>query len=218
VADASVRRFYDHEYHFESDAQRPHPSRLWRALRELEPLEGTDFLDLGGGVGWAAHEAETRGDVRHAVSLDFSETAIELGRAGADDVSWVQGDGTALPFADQTFDRALSFGSLKHFPDVPGALRELRRVLRPAARAALVVPNFYVRTEQPRERTEHRGGWRRLMVEAGLVVERIGADFGPPVLSAASWRQRTRRLGGRVASLVPGLQYQFIFVVRRPDG
>jgi SAM-dependent methyltransferase len=214
VADATLRRFYDHDYHFESDSQRPDPRRLWRALRELGPLEGTNFLDLGGGVGWGAHEACTRGGVRRAVSLDFSMRAIELGRASTGGVEWVQGDGTALPFADGTFDRALSFGSLEHFPDVPGALGELRRVLRPDAKAALVVPNFYVSTEQPQERTERRGRWRRLMEVAGLTVERIGADLGPPVLAAPSWRGRTRRLGGRLAGLVPGLQYQFIFVVR----
>jgi SAM-dependent methyltransferase len=215
VGDAAIRRFYDHDYHFESDAQRPDPHRLWRALRALAPLDGTDFLDLGGGVGWGAHEARTRGGVRHAVSLDFSMTAIELGRAGIPGVSWVQGDGTALPFPDRSFDRAFSFGSLEHFPDVPGALGELRRVLRPDGRAALVVPNFYVRTEQPQERTERRGRWRRLMESAGLVVEGVGADPGPPVFGTPSWRGRTRRLGGRLAGLIPGLQYQFIFVVRR---
>jgi SAM-dependent methyltransferase len=216
VAEASLRRFYDHEYHFESDVDRPHPNRLWRALRELEPLEGTDFLDLGGGVGWGAHLAHSRGRVRRAVSLDFSRTAIELGRRSTEGVRWVHGDGTVLPFPTGAFDRALSFGSLEHFPDVPAALRELHRVLVPGGRAALVVPNFYVRTEQPQERTERRAGWRRLIERAGLVVDTVGADLGPPVLGTSSLVRRTLRLGGKLASLVPGLQYQFIFVVHAP--
>ena len=32
-------------------------ARLWEAMRLLEPLAGTTFLDLGSGVGWAAHLA-----------------------------------------------------------------------------------------------------------------------------------------------------------------
>ena len=40
-------------------------------------------------------------------------------------------DGQSLPFADNSFDAALSTWSLCTIPDVAGALRELRRVLRP---------------------------------------------------------------------------------------
>ncbi len=40
-------------------------------------------------------------------------------------------DGQSLPFADDSFDAALSCWTLCTIPDVAGALRELRRVLRP---------------------------------------------------------------------------------------
>jgi hypothetical protein len=79
----------------------------------------------------------------------------------------------------------------------------------------IVVPNFYVRTEQPEERTERQSGWRRLFENAHFTVERVGADFGPPILGTTSVVRRTRRLAGRMLSIIPGLQYQFVFVLSR---
>ena len=99
-----------------------------------------DLLDLGCGVGWAAHLATERG--ANVVGLDLSSRGLSL--AASVDVRplWVQGDGGRQPFADASFDRALSFGSLEHLPDVPAGLLELRRVLRAGGRAAVVVPNL----------------------------------------------------------------------------
>ena len=42
-------------------------------------------------------------------------------------------DGQSLPFADNSFDSALSTWTLCTIPDVAGALREVRRVLKPGA-------------------------------------------------------------------------------------
>jgi SAM-dependent methyltransferase len=57
---------------------------------------------------------------------------VELGRSGqqtalASGVS----DGLRLPFADHSVDKVLAVNSLHFWPDLPAALRELRRVLRP---------------------------------------------------------------------------------------
>jgi SAM-dependent methyltransferase len=207
------RRFYDTAYHFDDDVEVPGLERLWHAVRHLEPLAGTRVLDLGCGVGWAAHLAVERG--ADVVGLDFSARALTLAAAIDTRPHWLQGDGGQLPFADGSFDRVLSFGSLEHFPDVPAALGELHRVVRPGGRAVLVVPNFYVRTEQPQELRLSRTGWTERFSAAGLRVTKVGADRGP---SLRIWRQPTRlakRLAGKAASIVPGLQYQFVFVVER---
>ena len=42
-----------------------------------------------------------------------------------------------LPFADMTFDAAMSINSLQVWPDPHAGLREIRRVLRPGGRIAL---------------------------------------------------------------------------------
>jgi len=224
MRESAPREFYDREYHFTEDIDRPNPDRLWRALRELEPLENLQLLDLGCGVGWAMAVATERGRVGRAVGLDFSQRALDLGmRRAAQEwpaaarlrVSWVCGDGIRLPFADASFDRAFSFGSMEHFPDVRAGFGELARVLRPGGLAVTVVPNFYVRTAQPVEHRDTESGWRRIIDASGLEVLRVGADRGPAILKNPRPHRIALRLGLRLLGTVPALRYQFIFVLRK---
>jgi SAM-dependent methyltransferase len=210
------REYYEAGYHFTEDVERPNWRRLWRALRRLEPLEGTTFLDLGSGVGWAARLAQVRGGVRLAVGLDFAQRPLALAQGATPTARWVRGDGTALPFAAAVFDRVLAFGSLEHFPDLSRGLAELFRVLRPGGRAVVVVPNFYVRTEQPLEVRATRRGWERRMRAAGFVVDAVGTDSGPAILKNRRPVRILLRVTLRILSLIPPLRYQFVFVLRRP--
>ncbi len=233
MRDAGLREFYDRTYHFGEDADRPNPDRLWRALRELGPLEGTRFLDLGCGVGWATRLAAERGQVAQAVGLDFSRTALALaarapraaptadGRAGRTGpasvpIAWVCGDGLALPFPDDSFDRVFSFGSMEHFPDVAAGFGELARVLRRGGCAVTVVPNFYVRTAQPVEHRATARGWRTLIERAGLQVTRMTGDPGPAIFKNRRPGRIALRLGLRLVGSLPPLRYQFIVALRKP--
>ena len=56
----------------------------------------------------------------------------------ADSVTLIRGDATALPFADASFDAACCFAALHLFADPFAALDEMRRVLRPGGRIALM--------------------------------------------------------------------------------
>jgi ubiquinone/menaquinone biosynthesis C-methylase UbiE len=211
-----LRSYYDARYHFDEDMERPQLKRLWRALRGLQPLAGTAVLDLGSGVGWAAELALARGGVQTAVGLDFSRRALNLGHRRAPRVRWVQGDGTALPFRDGAFDRVVSFGSLEHFPDPQRGLAEAFRILRPGGLAVVVVPNFYVRTPQPLEFRATRSGWEGVIQAAGFEVLRVGTDAGPAIFKNYRPARILLRLVLRLASLVPPLRYQFVFVLRKP--
>jgi hypothetical protein len=76
------------------------------------------------------------------------------------------------------------------------------------------VPNFYVRTEQPTEMRRSWFGWKHLFATVGLEVVRTKPDFGPPVFRDARKARAVLRAGAKVLSLVPGLQYQFVFLLR----
>ena len=208
------REFYDTQYHFQEDASRPDEARIWRALRRLEPFAGASFLDLGCGAGWATRLAKHAGATR-VIGLDFSRTGLALARRHTPEILWLQADGTALPIADATVDRLFCNGSLEHFPDVRQGLTQIARVLRAGALAVVIVPNFYVRTEQPQEFRTHYWGWRDLVQKAGLDLISTGIDWGPPIFKNTNLKRAAARAIGKVLSTIPYLQYQFIFTLRK---
>ncbi len=210
------RGFYETDYHFDNDVRSAMEPRVRRALDLLAPLAGKVFLDLGSGVGWAAHFASGDG-AGPAVGYDFAFRALDLGRQNISGVERVQGDGGALPFRDESFDCALSFGSLEHFPDVDKGLRELARVLRPHGVAVVVVPNFFVRTEQPQELRLSYRGWQRRFDAAGFQIARTRADPGPPVFRDSRPARMVVRAIAKALAYVPRLPYQFIFQLEHAD-
>jgi demethylmenaquinone methyltransferase/2-methoxy-6-polyprenyl-1,4-benzoquinol methylase len=69
--------------------------------------------------------------------LDFSEQMLARARKKAP-LEWIRGDMLALPFADGTFDAATVGFGVRNVADLELALRELRRVLRPGGRLAIL--------------------------------------------------------------------------------
>ncbi len=63
---------------------------------------------------------------------------LERARRKSDTVEWVEGDLLALPFADDSFDAATVGFGVRNVADLEPALGELRRVLRPGGRLAIL--------------------------------------------------------------------------------
>ena len=134
------RLFHDHECHYyDRRFAIVHDARSARRARaEVEgllgrPLTGQDLvLDVGCGTGWFAaglRRASPEGVVR-VVGADLSAGMLSRAKdAGA----WplLQADAARLPLRSGGFDVVVCRGVLHHLPDVPAALREWRRVLRP---------------------------------------------------------------------------------------
>jgi demethylmenaquinone methyltransferase/2-methoxy-6-polyprenyl-1,4-benzoquinol methylase len=103
-----------------------------RRLIELAAIEpGAAVLDLACGTGDLAFAAAARG--ARATGLDVTPRMIELARRKphGDALTWVVGDMTSLPFASGSFDRVTTGYGLRNVPDLPRALAEIHRVLRP---------------------------------------------------------------------------------------
>ncbi len=123
--------------------------RRWRRRTRqcLELTPGQRVLDLAAGTGVSTAELVRGG--AEAVACDFSLGMLRAGRTsrGRRGLPFVAGDATCLPFADASFDAVtISFG-LRNVSDVPAALREMARVVRPGGR--LVVCEFSRPTWRP---------------------------------------------------------------------
>ncbi|HEY3184333.1 MAG TPA: ubiquinone/menaquinone biosynthesis methyltransferase [Gaiellaceae bacterium] len=110
----------------------------WRRLGARAVVRpGDEVLDAACGTGDFA-VADLRAGARRVVGLDFSERMLERARRKEPRVEWVRGDMLALPFADETFDAATVGFGVRNVADLELALRELRRVLRPGGRVAIL--------------------------------------------------------------------------------
>ena len=119
-------------------ARRPGDARVAEPLLEAVGAgTGTRVLDVATGPGYVAARAAERG--AEVVGLDFSETMLSFARSRAPDVEFVQGDATALPFEDATFDAVTVAFLLLHLGTPERAVGEAARVLRPGGRAAFSV-------------------------------------------------------------------------------
>ncbi|MFD5348413.1 class I SAM-dependent methyltransferase [Streptomyces anulatus] len=95
---------------------------------------GTELLEVGPGPGAATEWLRTRVDRLVAVEVEAEAAARLAERFAGTNVEVHQGNGTALQFADDSFDSAASFTMLHHVPTTAlqnRLLAEMLRVLRP---------------------------------------------------------------------------------------
>ena len=114
--------------------------RRWRkvVVDAVDPRPGEKVLDLAAGTGTSSQPFADRGAT--VVPCDFSIGMLTVGKRAKPRLAFTAGDGTRLPFADDTFDAVtISFG-LRNIVDPDAGLRELLRVTKPGGR--LVVCEF----------------------------------------------------------------------------
>ena len=70
--------------------------------------------------------------------LDFSPRMLERARRKAPAVEWVQGDLLELPFEDGSFESATVGFGVRNVADLERGIAELRRVLVPGGRLAIL--------------------------------------------------------------------------------
>jgi demethylmenaquinone methyltransferase / 2-methoxy-6-polyprenyl-1,4-benzoquinol methylase len=97
---------------------------------------GARALDVATGTGDLAIELSSRG--AEVIGLDFSERMLELARAKAPAIEFVQGNALELAYPDGSFDAVtVGFGA-RNFADLDRGLRELARVARPGGRVVIL--------------------------------------------------------------------------------
>ena len=109
----------------------------WRRIAARAVVrDGDAVLDAACGTGDLAVAGAKAGG--RVTGLDFSGRMLERARAKAPQLEWVQGDVLALPFADASFDAATVGFGVRNVDDLEAGVHELRRVLRPGGRLAIL--------------------------------------------------------------------------------
>jgi len=103
-------------------------------LARLQP--GARVLDLGAGTGDIAREAlRQQPECRLAAAADFTLDMMLAGKPrNLRGLVWCAADALNLPYANETFDAVVSGFLLRNVADLPRAIAEQYRVLKPGGR------------------------------------------------------------------------------------
>src|SRR5689334_5245810 len=118
------------------------PENIWAvSLLDVQPSD--HILEVGFGPGRAIQQIASQLKNGRVCGIDLSPTMVALARrrnahaVRRGRVELRVGDVGGLPFADESFDKALSIHSWYFWPDPVRAVREVRRVLKPGGIFAL---------------------------------------------------------------------------------
>jgi len=185
-------------------------------LRELAAGLGTPVvLDLGCGAGHASFAVAPVARSVTAFDLSSEMLAVVAGAArerGLHNIVTEQGNVASLPFADASFCMVVTRFSAHHWLDVPAALREVKRVLKPNGllvviditapeaplhdttlqAVELLRDGSHVRDYRPSE-------WTAMLQAAGFRPERAG-DWKLQMVFD-EWTARMRTPAERVAAI-----------------
>lgn len=139
-----------------------------------EDSTGTLLLELGCGDGKLLYEAAKRGGACAGVDISAVARRMSLERCN-DLIVLVFGCPMEdLEWEDGHFDFVISYGSMEHSLDIPKAVSEMARVLKPSGRFLNYAPNEeWIHEDQPLETTMTAEEWTSLLQSSGLVVDSV---------------------------------------------
>jgi GT2 family glycosyltransferase/SAM-dependent methyltransferase len=109
----------------------------------VAPLcERLDVLDIACGEGYGA--SMLAGVAKSVVGVDIAPEVIAHARSAyrkSRNLTFLEGDATAIPCPDHSFDAVVSFETIEHLPEQARMLQEIRRVLRTDGFLVISSPN-----------------------------------------------------------------------------
>lgn len=116
-----------------------------RLVADARLRPGMQVLDVGSGTGYPALLAgEVVGSNGSVIGIDLAEAMLAVATRkaqalGMKQVTFRTGDATALPFDAGSFDAVISRFCLMFLPEIPKALEQIARVLKPTGYVAAAV-------------------------------------------------------------------------------
>jgi arsenite methyltransferase len=170
-------------------------AQRFEVLQALALREAERVLDVGSGPGLLARDmALTVGAGGRICGIDISPDMLAMSRRRCGGCAWVEferADAVRLPYANGEFDAAVSTQVYEYVADLPAALAELHRVLRPGGRAVVLDTDYaslVIHTDDPARMARVLAAWDEHFVHGNL--PRILA----PLLRAAGFTVRQRRV------------------------
>jgi len=106
-----------------------------------ETPAGSRILEVAPGPGYLSIELAKRGQY-DITGLDVSKSFVEIAKANAQKesvrVDFLQGNASAMLFAENTFDLIVCRAAFKNFSQPLEAINEMYRVLKPGGRAIIM--------------------------------------------------------------------------------
>jgi ubiquinone/menaquinone biosynthesis C-methylase UbiE len=138
---AEIRAFFNDaaadEEHYPSTID----PRIWHVKLILDHLGGTvhrRVADIGSGKGRFARLVKQRFPDSSVIAVDLAEAMLAHVPAN---IHRVAASMTALPLATASVDSAYATESLEHAIDIPAAVGELARIVKPGGRIAIIDKN-----------------------------------------------------------------------------
>jgi len=124
-----------------------------RSYFEFQPyinLRGKNVLDVGCGLGGKELFYLLKG-AKSVTGLDISQTNVRIAQACFAErqpdpdrrLRLVVADAAAMPFADNSFDAAISTYTFEHLADPAGVLDEMQRVIKPGGEVFISFPPYF---------------------------------------------------------------------------
>ena len=205
---ASVERFFGaHAQGYSKSQSHAHGADLARLLGALGPKAGDVALDVATGTGFTAVALApllsrvTGIDVTHEMLEEAKRLAAS---EGLTNITFELGDALDINADDESFDIVTTRRATHHFADVPGFIREAKRVLKPGGRLGIVdmsppegAESFSNRIEKLRDSSHVEAftpnKWKSMVSEAGL--ETFSSQVLDEQVSFEKWLS-PMRLGG----------------------
>lgn len=146
-------------------------------MSQVDPRPGEIGLDVGCGPGMLLQSlAEAVGSQGHVVGIDSSQSMLRLAGARCEGLAQVQlreGSATQLPVEDSSFDFVTCVQVLLYVEDVPRALAEIFRVLRPGGRVYIMETDWrsaVLNCEDPGAASSLFDAWDQTVASPNLPV------------------------------------------------
>lgn len=138
---ATIRAFFNEaaadEEHYPSTID-PRILHVKVVLEHLGDLNGKRVADVGCGKGRFSRIVKERNPSASVVALDLAEAML---RSIPAEIERVAATMTALPLATEAFDGAYATESLEHAVDIPAAVAELARIVKPGGKLVIIDKN-----------------------------------------------------------------------------